>query len=170
VTRMVHNMHERTLLADARRVGALLDSLGSPQDRLWPQDRWPVMRFDRLLQVGAIGGHGPIRYIVERYEPGCAVWFRLTEPAGFEGGHGFDLEPTASGGTRLRHVLTMDLRGTARVSWPLIFRPLHDALVEDVLDRAAVAVGDPPYKRGWSPWVRVLRATLRRRRRSQRAA
>jgi hypothetical protein len=167
---MVRNVHARTLLAEARRVGDLLDSLGSSEDRLWPRDRWPAMRFDRPLQVGAIGGHGPICYTVERYDPGFAVWFRLTEPTGFEGGHGFDLESTASGSTRLRHVLTIDLRGTARVSWPLIFGPLHNALVEDVLDMAAVAVGETPYKRAWSPWVRVLRATLRRRGRSQRLA
>jgi hypothetical protein len=161
---MVRNVHERNLLADARRVGDLLDSLGSPEDRLWPRDRWPVMYFDRPLQVGAVGGHGSIRYVVESYDPGCAVWFRFIGPAGFEGGHGFDLESTAAGGTRLRHVLTMDLRGAARVSWPFVFRPLHDALVEDALDRAAVAVGEAPYKRAWSPWVRVLRAILRRRR------
>jgi hypothetical protein len=167
---MVRNVHERILRADASRVGDLLDSLGSPQDRLWPSDRWPTMQFDRPLQVGALGGHGPIRYMVERYNPGCAVWFRLTGPAGFDGGHGFDLESTATGGTRLRHVLTMNPRGAARVSWPLVFRPLHDALVEDALDRAAMAVGEPPARRGWSLWVRLLRAMLRRRRRSQHAA
>src|SRR5688572_27803258 len=85
---MVSNVHERTLLADPRRLGDLLDSLGSPQDPFWPRDRWPVMHFDRPLQVGAIGGHGPIRHIVERYDPGCAVWFRLTEPRGLRVGTG----------------------------------------------------------------------------------
>ena len=166
---MTRNVHERTLLADASRVGDLLDSLGSSQDRLWPRDCWPSMRFDRPLQVGAIGGHGPIRYVVEGYNPGCAVWFRFTRPTGFKGGHRFDLESTVTGGTRLRHMLAMDLRGAARVSWPLIFRPLHDALLEDLLDRAAVAVGEPPAGQAWSLWVRILRAMLRRRGRSHRA-
>ena len=39
--------------------GRLLDGLSAADDRLWPKDRWPAMRFDRPLKVGARGGHGP---------------------------------------------------------------------------------------------------------------
>jgi hypothetical protein len=165
---MVHNVHERLFQVKIERVGELLESLGSSHDRLWPRDCWPAMRLDRALQVGATGGHGPIRYVVQRHERGRAVWFRFTAPVGFEGGHGFDVEPTA-GGVRLRHVLTMVPRGGAYVSWPLVFRPLHDALIEDALDRVARAVGESVPQRAWSPRVRLLRAMLRRRTRSPRA-
>ncbi len=58
---MVLNIHSRDLHTSRDAVGALLDSLASDQDLLWPGDRWPAMRFDRPLQVGAVGGYGPIR-------------------------------------------------------------------------------------------------------------
>jgi hypothetical protein len=44
---------------------------------------------------------------------------------------------------------------------PIVFRPLHDALVEDCLDRAAQAVGEAPELRPWSLWVRILRRAFR---------
>ena len=166
----VRNVHERILPAPPARVGALVDSLASAEDGLWPRDRWPAMRFDRPLGVGAVGGHGPIRYRVEAYEPGRSVRFRFTAPRGFEGTHGFEVEavngPEAPDGerTRLRHVLAMRTGGPALLTWPLVFRPLHDALIEDALDRAERGVGGSPRPRRWSPWVRVLRWQLARRR------
>jgi hypothetical protein len=57
----------------------------------------------------------------------------------------------------------MRVRGTARLSWPLVFRPLHDALVEDSLDLAERAVSArlaTPAR--WSRYVRLLRCLLRR--------
>jgi hypothetical protein len=40
-------------------------------------------------------------------------------------------------------------------------RWLHDALIEDALDRAETATaGRPVPARRWSPWVRLLRAAL----------
>jgi len=35
----------------------------------------------------------------------------------------------------------MEARGPALVSWPLVFEPLHDALLEDLLDRATALTG-----------------------------
>jgi hypothetical protein len=158
----VRNVHERVLDVPVSRVGALLDGLSSSDDALWPRGQWPAMRLDRPLAVGAAGGHGPIRYVVERYEPGVTVRFRFTAPPGFHGTHGFDVEPLGAGRTRLRHVLEMQTTGSARVSWPMVFRPLHDALIEDALDRAAESVGITPSRREWSWWVRRLRRPLSR--------
>jgi hypothetical protein len=39
----VVNVHQRLLHASPERVGALIDSLASPEDRLWP-GRWPRKR------------------------------------------------------------------------------------------------------------------------------
>jgi len=157
----VHNLHERSLPAPPERVGALLDTLASADDRLWPRDRWPALRFDRPLGPGATGGHGPIRYRVVGYEPGRSLHFRFTWPAGFDGGHRFEVEPGPEGHTRLRHVMEMETRGAARLSWPLLFRPLHDALLEDALDLAERGVGAEPAPRRWSLRVRLLRRLLR---------
>jgi hypothetical protein len=160
----VFNAHERVLPASTETVGALLDRLGGPGDTLWPSDRWPAMRLDRELAVGARGGHGPMRYHVVAYEPGRFVRFRFSGPPGFLGHHEFLVEHATAGGrqgTLLRHVLTLNPVDNARLSWALVWRPLHDALLEDLLDRAeSLVTGRPVPARPWSWWVRTLRRWL----------
>ncbi len=156
----VRNIHSRELAASAQRVGALLDGLASANDRLWPRDRWPRMAFDRPLGVGAVGGHGPVRYTVEAYEPGRSVRFRFTGPSGFNGTHRLDVESLSAERSRLVHTIQMTTTGRVRVTWPLVFGPLHDALLEDALDRAERSLGLVGTKSRWSPWVRLLRRLL----------
>lgn len=160
----VLNIHERDLDATPAEVGRLIDALSSPADVLWPSRQWPAIRFDRPLQVGAAGGHGPIRYFVESYEPGHRVQFRFTGPRGFLGFHALEVQEIAPGRTRLRHVLEMETEGPAVLTWPLVFRWLHDALLEDCLDQAEAATGGTSRARRWSPWVRILRSALQPRR------
>ena len=160
----VTNVHERLLPAPPAQVGQLLDSLAGPDDRLWPSADWPPMRFDRPLQVGAAGGHGPIRYEVEAYDPGHRVQFRFTGPAGFDGFHAFEVMPRPDGHTLLRHEIRMVARGPALVTWPLVFRPLHDAVIEDAFAEAARHLAIPSPRPRWSLWVRALRGMFRRRR------
>ena len=150
---MIRNVHERRLELPPVEIGLLIDRLAGDDDRLWPSDRWPPMRFDRGLAVGARGGHGPVRYEVVAHEPGRLAAFRFAPGVGLEGTHRFERE-----GTTLRHVLEARTRGSGRLSWPLAFRWLHDACVEDALDRAA---GAPP--RPHSVGVRLLRRLLRAR-------
>jgi hypothetical protein len=61
----VLNVHERELHATADQVGALIDSLASEEDALWPKHSWPPMNLEGPLRVGTRGGHGPIRYFIE---------------------------------------------------------------------------------------------------------
>jgi hypothetical protein len=62
----------------------------------------------------------------------------------------------------LRHVLEMHATGLASLSWPLLFQPLHDALIEDSLDKAVVSLGNVLRNAArWSISVRVLRHALR---------
>jgi hypothetical protein len=153
----VCNVHERLFPLPSAVVGALIDSLASRDDRLWPRDKWPPMRFDRPLAVGAAGGHGPIRYFVEEYRPGQSVLFRFSAPRGFNGTHRFEVEDR-QGHTVLRHVIEMSATGPARLSWPLVFRPLHDACLEDCLDRATISLGIAlPHPARWSIYVRLIR-------------
>ena len=154
----VRNVHERLFPLPLAVVGALIDSLASRDDRLWPRDKWPPMRFDRPLAAGAVGGHGPIRYSVEEYRPGESILFRFSAPPGFNGTHRFEAEER-QGATVLRHVLEMHAAGRALLSWSLYIRPLHDACVEDCMDRATVSLGialERPAR--WSIYVRLLRA------------
>lgn len=153
----VLNMHERELEADPIQIGVLIDSLASKEDRLWPKHIWPQMKFDRSLCVGAKGGHGPIRYFVEAYTPGKTIKFRFTGPKGFDGFHRYDIVDDPKHAVGLRHTLKMNTYGLARLSWPLLYRPLHDALIEDSLATAQTSLGLTPKIKAWSPWVKMLR-------------
>jgi hypothetical protein len=121
------------------------------------------MRLDKPLQPGATGGHGPIRYSVVSYEPGRKVTFEFISPRGFVGRHWFEIVGDGATGTVLRHTIEMSLVGSALLAWPIVIRPLHDALVEDALTNAQVALGEQPTPQAWSPWVRLLRRMVGRR-------
>ncbi len=153
----VLNIHQRVLSASAQKVGTLVDSLSSREDKLWPKQTWPRMAFDRPLCVGAIGGHSPVRYVVEAYTPGRSVKFRFTGPRGFNGYHQVDVVDRDGATCVIRHTLEMSTNGLAVLSWPIVFRPMHDALVEDALAQAQVSLGESPHIQKWSTWVRVLR-------------
>ncbi|MGP4019432.1 SRPBCC family protein [Saccharopolyspora sp. 5N708] len=154
----IRNTHVRHLPVDEGTAGALIDSLASSHDRLWPHDDWPPMEFDGPLGVGAAGGHGPIRYRVIAYAPGRWVRFGFTGPRGFDGFHEYTVHREPDG-TALHHLLSMHARGAARITWPLVWRHLHDAVLEDSLDRAERATtGTVRAAARWSWWVRTLRA------------
>ena len=157
------NVHERILPATVEQVGALIDGLAGPDDRLWPTDRWPglPLRFDRPLGIGATGGHGPIRYRVEEYQPGRRVVFRFSGKMGIDGTHRLEVDDS-QGVTELRHVLEGRLENAAAIrNWSLVIHPIHDALLEDLLDRAELAVtGRILRPAQWSRRVRLLRRLL----------
>ena len=112
-----------------------------------------------------------MRYDVDEYTAGRSIRFRFTAPAGFDGTHGFVVEGEAGARARLRHVLDMKAGGPALVSWPLAFRPLHDALLEDLLDQAEISLGGRPTSpTKWSPYVRFLRWLFRHSARRSSAA
>ena len=152
---MVVNTHERTIPANCSAVGRLIDSLGSEGDLLWPREDWPPMRFDRPLQTGASGGHGPIRYVVEDYEPSRRVQFRFLSPRGFRGTHRFEVVSVGQGKCSLVHGIEMKTAGIAKLSWPCVFRPLHDALIEDCLAKAEGNFSEIRRSREWSLWVKL---------------
>jgi Protein of unknown function (DUF2867) len=162
---MVRNVHERLIPVAAERLAPLIDRAGGPDDVAWPAPEWPAMVLDRPVSVGARGGHGPIRYHVTAYEPGRRVEFAFHPAAGLAGTHALSVEPVGPETTLVRHVVEGSLRGSARVRWPLVIRWLHDAVLEDLLDRAEAAAGTGPARPArWSPWVRLLRRAMPRAR------
>jgi len=161
----VVNVHQRLLHASPERVGALIDSLASPNDAMWPRQNWPRMKLDRPLAVGAVGGHGPIRYFVESYAPGHQVRFRLTGPKGFDGWHGFEVIDATASHCVLEHRIEMQAKGRGLLTWSLVIRHLHGVCVEEVLSQAQVALGNQPKPVPWPLHVKFLHwlATPRKR-------
>ncbi len=153
----VHNVHSRDLAAPSGEVGAVLDSLGSEDDRLWPIERWPAMpfRLEGPLAVGANSGHGSVPYSVEDYEPGRRVVFRFPPGLGMEGTHRFEIESLGPDRTRLIHTLECTVKPKLLALWPIV-RGYHDALLEDVLDKAESSVtGHRPQPQPWPAWLRL---------------
>lgn len=140
----VHNVHERILDAAATAVGPLLDGIGGPDDALWPSPQWAPLWLDGPPAVGVAGGHGSLRYRVSTYEPGRRIVFTLEPGQGLTGWHGFEVEPLGPERTLLRHVVSAQAHGRMRVLWPCVVRPVHDAIVEQILDRAEAALGTGP--------------------------
>ena len=152
----IHNVHERTVPLTAEAAGELLDTLGGPDDRLWPSDRWPPMRIAGGIRPGARGHHGAIRYEVCGVEPGRRVRFRFRDMPGLDGEHGFEVLEAGDAAV-VRHVVDATARGPAEWCWRLFLGRLHDACVEDVLDRAE---GRAP--RAHDPLVRAARLAFGR--------
>jgi hypothetical protein len=157
---MIRNVHQRNLRANINDAAALLHRLSSDSDQLWPKDRWPAMKLSSGLVEGSDGGHGFVHYSVASVDPHRVV-FRFDERIGVRGTHSFELEESSSGGCVLRHVLEGDSFGSMRIVWPLVVRPLHDALVEDGLDNAVRELdGQRVEKRPLTRRVRFLRRGL----------
>lgn len=160
------NVHERRLDARPQAVGSILDTLSSTDDRLWPGDRWPPMRLDAPLGVGSRGGHGPIRYAVSAYVPGRIAEFRFDGTgltAGWDGRHLFEVVPRRSH-VILRHTIDADCAPQAWLGWFFMIRPMHNALIEDALDRGEKTLGIGPKRPArWGVWTRLLRAMAARK-------
>lgn len=141
---MIRNSHQRLVHASPEACWALLERLGTAQDRLWPHHRWSPIHIEGPLVPGTPGGHGPLRYQVEAVEPGRLLRFRFSCPHGATGTHGFTIEPVDAHRSILRHDLEMVTTPASLLSWWGGLRLLHDALMEDTLDCA---------QRALEPWT-----------------
>lgn len=157
----IDNVHRREINLSEAEIGPLIDTLGSENDKLWPGENWPSIKFGSPLAAGAIGGHGPIRYTVESYEPSQRVRFRFQSPSGFDGFHQFEVQKASSGRSTLEHKVEMNLRGWAIFSWNIVYGPLHDALIEDCFSRAQESLNQNAQRIQWSLWVKSLRWVLK---------
>src|SRR5579863_5590059 len=102
----VFNQHERRLITGPEDAWRLIANLGGKHELLWPAGRWPAMRFDRPLGLGATGGHGFVGYYVEGYSPPELLRCRFTAPQGVAGYHEFRIIPEGSS-VLFRHTMRM---------------------------------------------------------------
>ncbi len=160
---LVRNFHARSFSVPVDQVSRLVDGLAGSDDALWPTAHWPRMRFDRPLEVGADGGHGPVRYKIAGYVPGEWIRFQFTGSIGLVGFHEISVRPVGIEQAELSNLLVANVQGLGLLRWSLVLRPLHDVVIEEMLDRAEqAATGTVSNPVQWSPWVRFLRRVLGR--------
>jgi Protein of unknown function (DUF3995) len=161
----IKSVHTRELPAAPEQVGALLDCLGSPDDPLWPTDRWPTtpLQIDGPLALGARSRQGvfrltQIRQVVDAYLPGRSIAFRFEPGLGIVGTHSLEVEPLGVHRCRVTHTLEGRVEPRMIPIYPILIRQ-HDALVEDLLDRAELATtGGIARPARWSTSVRIANA------------
>ncbi|VAW13661.1 hypothetical protein MNBD_BACTEROID03-124 [hydrothermal vent metagenome] len=110
---------------------------------------------------GSKGGHGPIRYSIEKYIPNEFILFRFIKPTGFNGIHKFEIIELKNGKTELKHTIDMDAVGKGLFTCNLAIRTLHNALLEDALDKVENQFLTEKRKTEWTIWVKILRKILK---------
>ena len=75
--------------------------------------------------------------------PGAARAFRVVRPEALQGEHWFELE-LAHGATLLRHTIEGYATGTYEAIWRERIEPLHDLILEALLDNVEAAASADP--------------------------
>jgi hypothetical protein len=125
----IMNRHERIIAATPERIAALIADF----DRIWPTQIAPAPRLHghRLYDAGLM--------LWEEYDrPGAARAFRVARPDELQGEHWFELGP-AQGGTVVRHTIQGCAAGKYEAIWRERVEPLHDLILEALLDNIAAA-------------------------------
>lgn len=137
------NRHFRAYNTSTYELAKVLDTMGSANDRIWPYERWPAIVMSDGLNVGSHGGNAPVQFTIEEYVYGERLVMRFTAPPGFNGTQTITIGDYGYGRAYMQHRLEMDPGPQAMLTWPLLFGPLHNYEIEDMLDKVAQTVNDP---------------------------
>ena len=159
----VLNIHKRIINQSKSEVSEILKTLATENDKVWPKEKWPEMKFKGGIKVGAKGGHGPIRYLVEKYNPNQIIQFKFSKPTGFNGIHKFEIEELDKNKTEIKHTIDMKAEGKGIFIWTFAIRSLHNALIEDGFDKIENNFCDSKKKTEWNFWTKFLRKQISRR-------
>lgn len=157
------NVHQREYGEGITTISEILDSLSSKNDRLWPNEIWPPMKLNDGLEINSSGGHGPISYYVSQYDKGKSIEFTFTRPVDFKGTHAFEIIEKAENTILLRHTIDMTVNLKGFLMWYLAIKWLHDALLEDCLDKVHNQLNEIKVQPPHNFWVNILRNILRSR-------
>jgi hypothetical protein len=126
----IRNRHERTFAVPAEQIAGLIADFG----RIWPVQIAPAPRPQghHLYDAGLM--------LWEEFDrPGAVRAFRVVRPAELKAEHWFELEPSA-GATVLRHTVDGCVSGKYEVIWRERIEPLHDLILEALLDNVQAVV------------------------------
>ncbi|WP_264529106.1 hypothetical protein [Flavobacterium sp. N502540] len=157
----VINLHTRIINQPKHKIEELFRTLSSGNDMMLATDKWPPMRLDNGLSIGSKGGHGPIRYTVQDYEPDHYIQFQFTTPKGFNGFHKFEITELDVHVTELKHSIDMNTTGLATLKWVFAIRWLHDSYIEDAFDKVENHFTNGTKNSKWTIWVKFLRRILK---------
>ena len=150
------NTHRRIINKPKEVVFKIFETLATKNDKIWPYEKWPAIRFKDGLKVGSEGGHGPIRYSVlsNDYEDGIVFKFANK---GFNGIHRFQINAINDSQVEVLHIIKMKTSGKATFYWVFVIRWLHDALIEDAFDKIENQFLLNKKETKYSIWVKFLR-------------
>src|SRR6266851_672040 len=126
----IKNRHERVVAAPPERIADLIADF----DRVWPTEIAPAPRRHghRLYDAGPM--------LWEEFDrPGAARAFRVVRPDELQLEHWFELE-LAEGATVVRHTIEGCAVGKYEAIWHERIEPLHDLILEALLDNVEAAV------------------------------
>ena len=159
----VVNSHKRDISQPKELVSEVFKTLASEQDKIWPYENWPAIKFKNGVCVGSRGGHGPIRYTIIAYTEGDSITFEFDKRSGFNGWHQFKIIANDDASTTVSHTIEMHTNLKASIKWILVIRWLHDALIEEAFDKIENNFSEQKKITNYNFWVRLLRAYFKRR-------
>jgi hypothetical protein len=159
----VINSHKRTINQPIRMVYPLFKTLASPNDLVWPYEKWPAIKFKNGLHVGSEGGHGRIRYTIIKFIEGKSIKFQFSKPEGFIGTHELKIEKINSEITLISHEIRMETSLKATLLWVFIIRWLHNALIKDAFIKVENYFVSEKREIKHSFWVLILREIYKRK-------
>lgn len=160
----VINIHRRKINQPKEEISRLFKSLATKDDKIWPYEKWPAIRFQDGLQIGSKGGHGRIRYTVVAFNEGEHVTFEFTKPDGFIGTHALSIHDLSKDRTEIIHEIKMHTSTLkATFFWLTTIRWLHDALIEDAFDKLENHFSPEKKESKYSIWVAFLRDLYKRK-------
>jgi len=159
----VINIHKRTINQPKAKVSLLFKTLATNDDEIWPSEKWPAMRFNEGLKVGAKGGHGIVRYTIVSFKEGEHIKFKFTKPEGFIGTHKLMIKEFSDIETEMIHEIKMNTSFKRTILWTTVIRWLHDALIEDAFDKVENHFSSKVKETKYNFWVKYLRQNYKRK-------
>ena len=133
------NRHRRLIASSPERLAELVRDF----DRIWPTEIAPAPQAagDRLFDAGPM-----LWQEIDR--PGASRAFVVAGPGGLRAEHWFEVDPV-DGGALLCHTIEGEAPGRFEAVWAERVEPLHDRLLEALLDNveAAVTADSTPARR-----------------------
>jgi hypothetical protein len=104
-----------------------------------------------------------MKYFVTDNQQNNSITFQF-DLKGFDGFHKFKLTELETGKTELLHIIEMNTNGFSTIKWSLAIRWLHDAYIEDALDKVENYFTKDKKSSEWSWWVKILRKIMKPKR------